>query len=164
MFIFFWRDTSHNFLLKNIVREFSALNTTMEKVSNPGIYQPTRSAYKVKRGFLITQYNNMSTNGCTSEICQLNPIPAPIQQIKSPYSCPSVNNCVTLMIKTRYRLTCVVDLIKSFHSIYPGTKVIVADEIYDNNAKVVYPKVWRDLLAESPHGLITYIQTTRGND
>ena len=71
---------------------------------------------RVKGGkFLITGYNKLQTAGCKADVCRLNDGHLPVKYRPSPTSCSSVAQCVTLMVKTRYRLRYVADLIDSFH-------------------------------------------------
>ena len=44
-----------------------------------------------------------------------------------------VSECVTLVVKTRYRLELAADLIISLQKHYPNTRVLVADEIGSMN-------------------------------
>ena len=101
---------------------------------------------------------------CSFEICSLiNHGRTPVKYMpRDPGAvCTAVHQCVTLITKTRYRLSNVANLITSLHRYYPGTRVIVADDFnpsYPANA----PDAWLCVYGEGRDGLITYIQVEEG--
>ena len=100
---------------------------------------------------------------CSFELCRLiNKGRAPVkytQHLRTP--CAAIYQCVTLITKTRYRLSHVANLITSFHKHYPGTKVIVADD-FNPSYPAQAPEAWLRLYDGGKNELITYIQVEEG--
>ena len=101
---------------------------------------------------------------CSFELCKLiNPGRTPVKYIRrDPRAvCRALHQCVTLITKTRYRLSNVVNLITSFHKYYPGTKVIIVDD-FNPSYPTEAPDAWLRLYDKGKDGLITYIQAEEG--
>ena len=110
----------------------------------------------------VVGYSRVDTVNCTHRLCRLNRGRTPIRIRKGNSTCDIIPNCITLITKTRFRLTTVAHMIQSFRKQYPSTSVIVAD---DFNPK--YPSQYN---ASSPwvnvyqygRGNVTYVQTEEG--
>ena len=111
-------------------------------------------------GPIVVGYPEPYNDSCPFELCRLiNYGRAPVKTIqRDPRTvCRDVRQCVTLITKTRYRLSNVANLITSFYKYYPGTRVIVADDI-DPSYPAGAPDAWLRLYNGGKDGLITYIQ------
>ena len=125
-----------------------------DKICSSGLWQP-------RRGITITNYSKdlIEPPNCKANACSLNRGRTPIRTYTHPRdSCRSVEECVTVTIKTRHRYTAVKRLVSSIEQYYPGVSIVVMDE-YDPPDQASY-KAWLDYTKEKPR--ITYHQAEQG--
>ena len=110
----------------------------------------------------IVGYSRVDTLNCTHPLCRLNSGRTPVRIREGQSTCQTVSECVTLITKTRFRLTTVADMIKSFRRYYPLTRVIVADDFnpeYPSRYNSSSP--WFTVYRKGD-GNVTYVQTEEG--
>lgn len=109
----------------------------------------------------LTNYNKdvIEPRDCKASACGLNRGRTPVEFYTSPKdSCRSVQECVTITIKTRHRYSAVQSQVASIERYYPGVSIVVMDE-YDPPDPTTY-NVWLDYIKEKPR--ITYGQKEQG--
>ena len=126
-------------------------------------FQGSQTVNWTQTGPIVVGYPKPYDALCSFELCRLiNKGRAPVKYTQHPRTpCAAVYQCVTLITKTRYRLSHVANLITSFHKHYPGTKVIVADD-FNPSYPAQAPEAWLRLYDGGKNELITYIQVEEG--
>ena len=107
-------------------------------------------------------YSRVDTLNCTDPLCHLNRGRKPVRIREGQSNCRTISECVTLITKTRFRLTTVAHMIQSFWRYYPFTRVIVADDFnpeYPSRYNSSSP--WFTIYREG-RGNVTYVQTEEG--
>ena len=69
----------------------------------------------------IVGYSRVDTLNCTDPLCRLNRGRTPVRIREGQSTCWTISECVTLITKTRFRLTTVAHMIQSFWRYYPFT-------------------------------------------
>ena len=146
----------------------SQTNEPVNQLNNNETYFAFRSKGSqtvnwTQTGPIVVGYPKPYDALCSFELCRLiNKGRAPVkytQHLRTP--CTAIYQCVTLITKTRYRLSYVANLITSFHKYYPGTRVIIADD-FNPSYPAEAPEGWLRLYDGGNNELITYIQVEKG--
>lgn len=109
----------------------------------------------------LTGYDKVNTSGCTGHACSLNWGRRPVQSVQKADPCVTVEKCLTITIKTRYRYATLSHFLHTIWKYYPGLRIIIADEINDKFASKAATE-FHEVVAGNTSGLITYFQTRPG--
>ena len=112
--------------------------------------------------FPTVGYSRVETLNCTHPLCRLNRGRTPLRIREGQGTCEAVSECVTLITKTRFRLTPVSQMIQSFWRYYPSTPVIVADDYNPHYPGEYGPSSPWFTVYQEGRGNVTYIQTEEG--
>ena len=106
---------------------------------------------------LQVTYEQAQTAKCNGQLCNINTMrEAPIAK-DNREQCKSIDDCVTVVIRTSNRLENTLRLVGTILQVYPKMNIVIVDDV---NTTYTHNNVWNKLLSESE--LLTYIQVLPG--
>ncbi len=101
------------------------MNTTNEMIREDKIF--------------IGGYHEKNTSNCKSPVCHINDNVPHIEMSHTPATgCLDVEQCVTMVIKTRKRINVTTTMVKSIIKYYPTVSILVVDDIIFNETDQMY--------------------------
>ena len=110
----------------------------------------------------VVGYSHTVTEHCAGPACRLNLGREPVQyRPHKMFECGTVETCVTLTIKTRYRHKTLLMYLKGVRRRYPNMKVIIMDEIGMNVTETA-DRAFLDSVVENVGDNYVYLQAQPG--